>query len=575
VGETLFHAGTPGAHVYLIREGRVRVLRETKGGREVSFGTYGPGDLFGEYALLAPGKNTATCRAGGPTRLVRLPLQPLRQAVSERQGVRERLKAWLRLHAALDHLRGSPYLGFLSAPSVLQLADHFEALRFEAGHTLQADGLNTDRFFLIRSGKVLLQPSSTDGSAPPLELGPGDCFGARALLGDPGLPTAEAAGEVECSALRRAAFQSSTAGGNMTSVQTFGKVLPNRRPYPWIGQEGATDCGTACLAMVARYHNLETPVAAIRERLPTGERGSSLMELGRAAESLGFRARAVRLAPGHLAETTFPAVAHLAGGHYVVLYELHVGGVVVGDPAAGILTIDAIAFQKAWSGHLLLVTPKGNETTLSVKLPARAAMPSDPSLHSTQLHAYLDRIRAGDREAADTLLRQVCGRLERLAHSMLRRFPNVKRWADTGDVLQNALVRLLHTLEAVRPEGTRDFINLAAVHIRRELLDLARHYRQHLDQLAAAAGESSDEGLEELPDPNAVAEELDLWSQFHEQVERLPAQEREVVGLIFYHGCSQVEIAALFRVDERTIRRRWRSACLRLTEALGGRLPQP
>jgi DNA-directed RNA polymerase specialized sigma24 family protein len=49
-------------------------------------------------------------------------------------------------------------------------------------------------------------------------------------------------------------------------------------------------------------------------------------------------------------------------------------------------------------------------------------------------------------------------------------------------------------------------------------------------------------------------------------------EEREVVCLTFYHGWTQMQIAELFQVDERTIRRRWRAAVLKLTEALGGRV---
>ena len=40
-----------------------------------------PGDVFGEYALLAPGNNTATCRTAAPSRLLRLPLAPLQGAL--------------------------------------------------------------------------------------------------------------------------------------------------------------------------------------------------------------------------------------------------------------------------------------------------------------------------------------------------------------------------------------------------------------------------------------------------------------------------------------------------------------
>ena len=96
--------------------------------------------------------------------------------------------------------------------------------------------------------------------------------------------------------------------------------------------------------------------------------------------------------------------------------------------------------------------------------------------HTTQLHAWIDRLRTGDRGARDDLLRGITGRLYPLAQKMLGRFPNVRRWADTDDVLQNAQLRLLLRLETVRPDSTRSFFGLAAEQIRRELIDLARHF---------------------------------------------------------------------------------------------------
>jgi RNA polymerase sigma-70 factor (ECF subfamily) len=200
-------------------------------------------------------------------------------------------------------------------------------------------------------------------------------------------------------------------------------------------------------------------------------------------------------------------------------------------------------------------------------------MTPESSFDTVQLHEYVARLQAGDRAAADAFLRRVCGRLERLARSMLRAFPNVRRWADTDDVLQSALLRLLHTLQATKPESTRHFANLAALHIRRELLDLARHFRNRLDR-PAGAGDADASAPDDPPDPGSAGGDLDLWAAFHEQVEQLPVEEREVVGLTFYHGWTQAQIAELFQVDERTVRRRWRAAALKLTEALGGRLPR-
>jgi RNA polymerase sigma-70 factor (ECF subfamily) len=152
---------------------------------------------------------------------------------------------------------------------------------------------------------------------------------------------------------------------------------------------------------------------------------------------------------------------------------------------------------------------------------------AEASVRTTQLHAWLDRLHAGDRAAADALLRATAGRLERLARRMLRGFPNVRPWADTDDVLQGALLRLLRTLDALRPAATRDFVNLAAVHIRRELLDLARHFGG-----ACGVGANHASGsLAGVPAPADDSGELDRWAAFHAAVEQLPAAEREVVGL--------------------------------------------
>ena len=189
----------------------------------------------------------------------------------------------------------------------------------------------------------------------------------------------------------------------------------------------------------------------------------------------------------------------------------------------------------------------------------------EPPFDSVNLQKYLDRWQAGERAAADDLLRATGTRLERLARRMTRAFPNVRGQADTGDVLQNSLIRLLRTLTTLRPSTTRDFFNLAAVHIRRELIDLARRCKTRTRLTFDA-----DDAPPAEPHTSAVAEDFDLWVRFHEAVDQLPVEEREVVGLVFYHGWTQVRIAELFSVDERTIRRGWSSACERLREIVGG-----
>lgn len=192
---------------------------------------------------------------------------------------------------------------------------------------------------------------------------------------------------------------------------------------------------------------------------------------------------------------------------------------------------------------------------------------SDPELNTTVLQECLDRWQAGDRTAADELLRAVRVRLEKLAGKMIRAFPNVRGLADTDDVLQNSLLRLFRTLRSLRPATPRDFFNLAAVHIRRELLDLARRARGK-ETVPLILGSTDSPQSQDLVAPATT--DTDPWVRFHEAVDQLPVEEREVVGLVFYHGWTQKQIAELFQVDERTIRRRWAAACEHLRQRVGG-----
>ncbi|CAN5350173.1 hypothetical protein BH10PLA2_BH10PLA2_34610 [soil metagenome] len=205
---------------------------------------------------------------------------------------------------------------------------------------------------------------------------------------------------------------------------------------------------------------------------------------------------------------------------------------------------------------------------------------SEPSSPTVFIQACLDRLARGDDAARDELLECACGRLRNLARKMLRNYPGVHRWEETDDVLQNAVLRLHRTMQSVQLKTTRDFFAVAALNIRRELLDLARHYygpqghgARHLSQAGNSNSanpvlENAREGLSMEPG------RLAAWTEFHAQVELLPPEEKEVFDLLWYQELSQAEAAALLDVSERTIKRRWQTARLQLHDALKGQIPE-
>ena len=82
----------------------------------------------------------------------------------------------------------------------------------------------------------------------------------------------------------------------------------------------------------------------------------------------------------------------------------------------------------------------------------------------------------GDAAAHDSLLNHACDRLLRLTRKMFHGYPNLRRWEQADDVFQNSMVRLHRAMAEVPVESVRHFFNLAAVQVRRELLDLAKHH---------------------------------------------------------------------------------------------------
>ena len=62
-GQVIFHLGDPGGLLYLISKGKVKISHTTTEGQEVVLAILGPGDFFGELALLDDAPRSATAVA--------------------------------------------------------------------------------------------------------------------------------------------------------------------------------------------------------------------------------------------------------------------------------------------------------------------------------------------------------------------------------------------------------------------------------------------------------------------------------------------------------------------------------
>lgn len=205
---------------------------------------------------------------------------------------------------------------------------------------------------------------------------------------------------------------------------------------------------------------------------------------------------------------------------------------------------------------------------------------SDENAPNVQLQKWLEAMRAGDKSAREHLISHFCHQLQRHAQKMLRGYPALRRWVETDDVFQNSMMRLLRALEEVQPASPAHFLSLAALQIRRELVDLVRHYfgpqgrgTHHSSGVRERPNDSESQLLFEPACESDDPSRLAAWAEFHEHTNHLPEEERQVFDLLWYQEMTQPEAAAVLGISERTLKRRWQSARLHLHEALEGRLP--
>jgi RNA polymerase sigma factor (sigma-70 family) len=188
--------------------------------------------------------------------------------------------------------------------------------------------------------------------------------------------------------------------------------------------------------------------------------------------------------------------------------------------------------------------------------------------HTTRLRSMLLLLAQGDPVARDEIIAHACDRLRGLARKMLNEdYARLHRWEQTDDVLQNALLRLHRSLAEVRPTSAEQFYGLAATQIRRELIDLARH---HFGPRGVSVKHQTDrpEASPDYESPLSEPRDIDDWTRFHEEIERLPEEERRVFDLLWYEGMTQPEAADVLGVSLKTVKRRWQAARLALRARL-------
>jgi CRP/FNR family transcriptional regulator len=105
-GTRVFHEGDRSDACYIVREGSFRVTREHSDGRAITLATLGPGEVFGELAMLDGDTRSASAEALSDGELLALPANDVRGLLARHPEISVKLVAALvrRLRAANERI---------------------------------------------------------------------------------------------------------------------------------------------------------------------------------------------------------------------------------------------------------------------------------------------------------------------------------------------------------------------------------------------------------------------------------------------------------------------------------------
>jgi len=147
------------------------------------------------------------------------------------------------------------------------------------------------------------------------------------------------------------------SAGAQTAANEQGLHFGWQRPLPMIRQTEVTECGLACLAMIAGFHGFVTDMASLRRRFRLSTQGANLKTLIEVAGNIQLGARALRADLGAVNQLQLPCVLHWDMNHFVVLKALRFGHAIVHDPARGIRKLTMDEFAQHYTGIALELTP--------------------------------------------------------------------------------------------------------------------------------------------------------------------------------------------------------------------------
>lgn len=132
------------------------------------------------------------------------------------------------------------------------------------------------------------------------------------------------------------------------------------RKIPVILQTESSECGLACLAIIAGYYGYESDLLTLRQKYPISQKGATLTNIVNIANKLHLTTRPLKLELVEINQLRLPCILHWDLNHFVVLKSVSSTKITILDPAFGekIFSYDQASLH--FTGIALELWPNSN-----------------------------------------------------------------------------------------------------------------------------------------------------------------------------------------------------------------------
>ena len=120
----------------------------------------------------------------------------------------------------------------------------------------------------------------------------------------------------------------------------------------FIHQLESTDCGPACISMVANFHNKNIDSSEIKDLCSITRMGVSVQDIINGSKKIGFDSTGLKLTLSELEEIPLPAILYWKQNHFVVLNSIKKKKKEklyrIADPAYGYINLKEDIFSREW-----------------------------------------------------------------------------------------------------------------------------------------------------------------------------------------------------------------------------------